>query len=109
MKLMELFKSDILRKEFEKFKKEVLIDELKCCLCQKTACKSFHHKIWVSCKFCRENCCKACKTFNTAKEILFKSIDHTAKDYIQNFIRDFINLSPESTRTLSNNRKHFYP
>ena len=109
MKLMELFKSDILRKEFEKFKKEVLIDELKCCLCQKTACKSFHHKILVSCKFCRENCCKACKTFNTAKEIIFKSIDHTAKDYIQNFIRDFINLSPESTRTLSNNRKHFYP
>ena len=93
---MEIFKTDVLRKEFEKFHKEILVDVLKCGLCQKTACKSFHHKFLVSCKFCWENYCKACKTFNSAKEVLFKSLDNTEKAYVQNFRLDFLNLSAES-------------
>ena len=60
-----IFKIDLLRKEFEKFHKEVLVDALMCNLCQKTACQLWHCKFLVSCKYCRENHCKACKTFNS--------------------------------------------
>ena len=55
-----------------------------------------HRKFLVSCKYCREVHCKVCKSFNSAKEVLLKSLDNTAKDYVQNFIRDFLSLSPES-------------
>ena len=95
---MEIFKTDVLRKEFEKFHNEILVDVLKRGLCQKTACKSFHHKFLVSCKFCWENYCKACKTFNSAKEVLFKSLDNTEKEYVQNFRLDFLNLLAESLK-----------
>ena len=87
---MEIFKTD------KKFHEEVLVDVLKCGLCQKTAFESFHRKFLVSCKFCRENYCKACKIFNSAKEVLFKSLDNTGKEYVQKFILDFLNLSAES-------------
>ena len=93
---MEFFKTDVLRKEFEQFQKEVLTGVLNCGLCQKTACEDFHRKFLVSCKFCREKQCKACKKFNIAKDVLFKSLDDTAKEYVNNFIRDFLSLSPES-------------
>ena len=96
LELMEIFKTDVLKKEFDKFQKEVLVGVFKCDLCQKTACERLHRKFLVSCEFCTENYCKAFKTFNTAKEILFKSLDDTAKDYVQNFIRDFLNVLPES-------------
>ena len=69
---------------------------LTCGLCQKTACEDFHWKFLVSCKFCREKQCKACKKFNIAKDILFKSLDDIAKEHVNNFIRDFLSLSPES-------------
>ena len=91
-----IFKIDLLRKEFEKFHKEVLVDALMCNLCQKTACQLWHCKFLVSCKYCRENHCKVCKTFNSTKDLLFKNLDDAAKDYVQNFIRDFLNLSSES-------------
>ena len=85
---MEFFKTDVLQKEFDSFQKEVLIDVLKCGLCQKDACESFPQKVLVSCNFCRENQHKACKRYNIAKEVLFKSIDDSAKD--------FLNLLPKS-------------
>ena len=91
-----IFKIDLLRKEFEKFHKEVLVDALMCNLCQKTACQLWHCKFLVSCKYCRENHCKVFKTFNSTKDLLFKNLDDPAKDYVQNFIRDFLNLSSES-------------
>ena len=56
---MEIFKTDILKKEFEIFQKEVLIDALECGLCEKTAYESWHKKFLVSCKYCRGNACKA--------------------------------------------------
>ena len=62
---MELFKTDILRKEFERFQKEDLIEVLKCGYCQKTSCQLFHNKFLASCKFCREFFCKSCHKFNT--------------------------------------------
>ena len=62
---MELFKTDILRKEFERFQKEDLIEVLKCGYCQKTSCQLFHNKFLANCKFCRESFCKNWHKFNT--------------------------------------------
>ena len=49
---MEIFKSDILKKEFERFQKENLVEILKYAYCQKTACESWRNKFLVSCKYC---------------------------------------------------------
>ena len=64
---MEIFKTDILKKEFEIFQKENLVEILKCGYCQKTACQSWHRKFLVSCKYCGETFHKASHNFNTAK------------------------------------------
>ena len=96
---MEIFKTDILKKEFEKFQKENLVEILKCGYCQKTACQSWHRKFLVSCKFCREAFCKACHNFNIAKETLLKGLDPIGKDYIENFIKDFLCISSETLQT----------
>ena len=90
---------DILKKEFERFQKENLVEILKFGYCQKTACESWHSKFLVSCKFCREAFCKPCHNFNLAKETLIKGTDSVAKDYIKNFIRDFLCISNQTLET----------
>ena len=105
---MEIFETDILKKEFEIFQKEDLIEILKYGYCQKTACESFHKNFLASCKFCRENFCKSCQSFNITKENLLSYTDEIGKEYIENFIKDFINLSDrtiESTYKLNIIRK----
>ena len=99
---MEIFKTGILKKEFEWFQKEDLIQILKCDYCQKTARESFHTKILVSCKFCRQKHCKNCQSFNIAKENLLSNVDEIGKEYIENFIKDYLNLS---YWTIENNYK----
>ena len=47
---MEIFKTDVLKKEFEKFQKKNLIQILECGYCQKTTYKSWHNKFLASCK-----------------------------------------------------------
>ena len=47
---MEIFKTYILKKEFERFQKENLLEILKCGYCQKTACESWQKFFLVSCK-----------------------------------------------------------
>ena len=96
---MEIFKTDILKREFEKFQKENLVEILKCGYCQKTACQSWHQKFLVSCKFCREGFCKACHNFNIAKETLLQGLDPIGKDYIENFVKDFLCISSETLQT----------
>ena len=93
---MEFFKTDILKREFERFQKGNLVEILKCRYCQKTACKSWHNKFLVSCKYCREAFCKPCHNFNIAKETLMKGVDEVAKDYIENFIKDLLCISNET-------------
>ena len=93
---MEIFKTDILKKGFERFQKENLIGILKCEYCQKAACESWHNKFLVSCKYCREAFCKPCHNFNIAKETLIKGVHTVAKDYIENFIKDFLCISNQT-------------
>ena len=82
---MEIFKTDILKKEFQKFQKENLAQILECCYCQKTACESFDRKFLVSCKFCRETFCKSGNNCNIA-----------------NFLKDLIKLEKNILKTLLN-------
>ena len=94
-----MFKTDRLKKEFEKFQKENLNEILKCGYCQKTACQSWHRKFLVGYKFCREEFCKACHNFNIAKETLLKGLGPIGKDYIEDFIKDFLFISSETLQT----------
>ena len=96
---MEIFKTDILKEEFETFQKENLVEILKCGNCQKTACQSCHQKFLVSCKYCREAFCKACHNFIIVKETLLKGLDPIGKEYIQNFVKDFLCISSETLQT----------
>ena len=89
---MEIFKTDILKKEFERFKRENLIEILKYEYCQKTACESWHNKFLVSCKYCREAFCKPYHNFNQAKETLIKGVDTVDA----NFIKDFLCISNQT-------------
>ena len=93
---MEIFKTDVLKKKFERFKKENLVQVLKCGYCQKNACGSWHKKFLASCKYCRETFCKTCHNFNIAKNSLLKNADLNAREYIANFIQDFLCISYET-------------
>ena len=96
---MQIFKTEILKNEFERFQKEILVEILKCGYCQKTACESWHNKFLVNCKFWRHALCKTCHNFNIAKETLIKGVDSVAKDYIENFITDFLCISNQTLET----------
>ena len=91
---MEIFKTDVLKKEFERFQKEDLIEVLQCGYCQKTACGFWHKSFLLSCTYCRETFCKKCQKFNSAKDLLLKNSDSITKDYI-----DFLCISNNTLET----------
>ena len=95
---IEIFKTDVLEKEFEKFQKENLIQILEYGYCQKTACGPWHKKFLASCKYCREKFRKTCHNFNVVKSTLLENSDLIAKDYIENFIKDFLCISDETLK-----------
>ena len=95
---MELFKTDILKKEYEEFNKKYLPAVLQCGFCNKVSCQ-YHSKFIVSCNLCRNAVWKNCKIFNNYKNILLKSASAEAIDYLYNYITDFLNLSDESLTT----------
>ena len=94
---MEIFRSNIVEKEFKRFEEQDLIKILECGYCQKIACE-FHTKFLFSCKFCRETFCKNCHKFDVAKDVFLQKADEIGKDYIENFIRDFLNISAETIK-----------
>ena len=75
---------------------------MKCGYCQKTACESWHKLFNPSCKYCREKRCKKCHSFNVAKKILLENADSIAKNYIENFIRDFLCISDQTLSSIEN-------
>ena len=87
----ELFKRDLLKKQFERFQNKVLINVLECGLYQRNSCE-WDRKFVATCGRCRklgDRCLKACNSFNIAKENLFKNLVKEGKDYLENFIKDF--------------------
>ena len=67
-------------------------------LVKKTACGSWHKKFLASCKYCGEIFCKTSHNFNVAKNKLLENADLIAKDYIENFIKDFLCISNETLK-----------
>ena len=94
---MELFKTNLIKKEFERFQNKVLINVLECGLCQRNSCE-WDRKFVVTCDRCRKARCQACNSFNIAKENLFKNLDKEGKDYLEDFIKGFLNFSGETLR-----------
>ena len=91
---MELFSSNLLKNEYENFKKNELLKVLECGLCMKTSCdKNFHYKYEPKCNRCREEFCKNCKNFRISFEMFLKNTDEIGKDYLYNFISDFLNIN----------------
>ena len=89
---MELLKTDLLKKEFERFQNKILVNVLECGLCQKTSCE-WDKKFFIGCDRCRKVRCQPCISFNIAKDNLLKNLDNEGREYIENFIKDFLNLS----------------
>ena len=67
---MEVFKSNILKKEFERFQKEDSLNVLECGHCQKTKCEWKHRKFQPDCQYSRKQFYKNCHKFNKAFEML---------------------------------------
>ena len=90
---MELFKTDLLKEEYERFQNEVLINVLECGLCQSFSCGKSHRKFFLGCDRCRKAWCQPCKIFNITKQTLLENLDPEGRKYLENFIKDFLNLS----------------
>ena len=75
----------------------MLTNVLECGLCQHNS-NEWDRKFVITCDKCRKARCQACNSFNIAKENLFKNLDKEGKDYLENFIKDFLNLSNETLR-----------
>ena len=59
----------------------------------KTSCdKVFHYKYEPKCNLCREQFCKNCKNFRINFEMFLKNTNEIVKDYLRNFISDFLNI-----------------
>ena len=96
---MELFKSEFFQKEYDNFKKNKLLKVLECGLCMKTSYdKTFHYKYEPNCNRCKEEFCKNCKNFRIGFEMFSKNTDEIGKDYLKNFISDFLNISSLSVQ-----------
>ena len=57
---MELFKTDVLKKEYEEFNKTLVPAVLECGFCNIVSCK-YHSKFIFSCNLCRNVVCKTVK------------------------------------------------
>ena len=92
---MELFKSDILRKEYNDFIKNTLPKLVNCNYCNKISCNN-HYQYEVICTRCRNEKCKNCYTFHAQIDVLMNGAVKKTKDYIYNFIMDVFSIGDES-------------
>ena len=90
---MELFKTNLLKREYHRFQNEVLINVLECGLCQSFSHGESDKKVFLGCDRCRKAWCQPCIIFNIAKQTLLENLDREGRKYLKNFIKDFLNLS----------------
>ena len=90
---MELFKTDLLKREYDRFQNEVSINVLEYGLCQSFSCGGSHKKFFLRCHRCRKARCQPCRIFNIVKQTLLENLDREGRKYLENFIKDFLNLS----------------
>ena len=72
---MELFKTNLLKREYDRIQNEVLINVLECGLRQRFSCGESHKKLFLACVRCRKAQCQPCIIFNTAKQTLLENLD----------------------------------
>ena len=92
---MELFQTDLLKKEYKEFIQKALPNTLECNYCNKDCCKN-HYYFEVQCHNCRTERCSNCKIFNQQMDCLMKAANDKTKSHIYNFVLDFFNLSNET-------------
>ena len=70
-----------------------------CGLSEKYSCK-WHKQFLVSCNQCREAHCSSCVTSKSSVDILIKTLNSDGKNYVQNFITDFLKITNETLQHL---------
>ena len=90
---MELFKTDVLKKEYKNFTNSLLLEVMKFNYCNSL---SWHKKFKIECNQCRQSRCRGCYAFNTSRNYLLDNLDDEGKEYLNNLIVDFLNISDES-------------
>ena len=98
---MELFKSEVLKKEYKEFTNELLPKVLECSYCNVMPCKH-HSKFKMQCSLCRKAMYRNCRSFNLSRDILLGGANQETRNYLNNDIVDFLDLSDESL-------KHYFP
>ena len=84
---MELFKCDILKKEYKNFCNNLIAEVIKCNYCNKTSCDA-HKKFKLECNQCRQFRCRNCMAFNISKNYLMDNLDADGKNCLACFILD---------------------
>ena len=89
---MKIFKSDILKTEFNTLIKEILPVVANCGNCGIFCCDG-RKKFSVTCRQCREQRCSNCYIFESSIEILLNNGDKNSKNYVSNLINDFLSMN----------------
>ena len=89
---MELFKTDVFKREYQDFVNTTLPNVLNCNYCNIDCCK-WHKRFMAVCNKCREQRCINCSMFNLSVNFLMQNADDVGKNYIHNFVLDFLNIS----------------
>ena len=92
---MELFKTDVLKKEYKNFTDSLLIQVMKCQYCNKLLYQ-WHTKYKLDCSQCSQSRCRDCLAFNTSRNYLLENLNDEGKEFLNNFVVDFLNISGES-------------
>ena len=101
MEYLEIFKSDILKKEFDEFVKKTLPEILACNYCNVGFCE-MHGRFIATCRKCRTGKCGPCRVFNIQMDSLMRASGEYGKKYIFNFVLDFLNKSSETLKHFCN-------
>ena len=89
---MDYFKTDISKKEFKTLTEEILPAASKCGPCGNFSCK-WHKEFLLTCRQCRDVRCSNCVMLKSSISLLMKLADDDGRNYLQNFITDYFNLS----------------
>ena len=98
---MDLFKTDILKKEYNDSVKRALPKIIECNYCNINCCKNHYH-YEVMCRNCRSEKCKNCQFFKQQMDALMKAAHEYTKQYIYNFLSNFFCISKESLKFFYN-------
>ena len=93
---MELFKTNLLKQEYERFQNEVLINVLECGLYQKSSCEWIKNSLLVVLDVEKYGV-NLVLVLILQKKVL-ENLDNEEKKYLENFIKDFLNLSNETLK-----------